>query len=142
MAQKEGSVCPLLRCQGCLPNVVTCHLVHNLRKWRVPAAYITFMGNLLLGRRKTRLKFDDYTSDWFELDNGFGQGDPLSMLLYLFYNTDLLDTANGPDEKSLGYVDDIAFMAMANNSTQTHRVLKGMMLWAWGGFQRSEAHKL
>ena len=104
-----------------------------MRKWRVPAAYVTFMGNLLSGR-KMQLKFNDYASHWFELDNGIGQGDPLSMLLYLFYNTDLLDTAKGPDEKSLSYVDDIAFMAMANNFTQTHRVLKGMMLWAQGGF--------
>ena len=78
-------------------------------------------------------QFDDYTSDWFELDNGIGQGDPLSMLLYLFYNADLLDLAKGPDEKSLSYVDDIAFMATANNFTQTHRVLKSMMLRAWGG---------
>ena len=62
------------------------------------------------------------------------------MLLYLFYNADLLDSANGPDEKSLGYVDDIAFMATANNFTQTHRVLKSMMLQAWGGFQWSKAH--
>ena len=31
-------------------------------------------------------------------------------------------------------------MAMANNFTQTHRVLKGMMLRAWGGFQWSKAH--
>ena len=61
-------------------------------------------------------------------------------MLYLFYNADLLYTVKGPDVKSLGYVDDIAFMAMANNFTQTHRVLKGMMLRARRGFQWSEAH--
>ena len=97
------------------------------------------MGNLLSGR-KMWLKFDDYTSDWFELDNGIRQGDLFSMLLYLFYNTNLLDAAKELYEKSIGYIDDIAFMAMANNFMQTHRVLKGMMLWAWGGFQWSEAH--
>ena len=30
------------------------------------------------------------------------------MLLYLFYNADILDVAKGPDEMSLGYIDDIA----------------------------------
>ena len=61
----------------------------------------------MLTGRKTRLKFDDYTSDWFELDNGIGQGNPLSMILYLFYNADLLDVAKGLDEKVLRYIDDI-----------------------------------
>ena len=62
------------------------------------------------------------------------------MLLYLFYNADLLDVARGPDEKSLSYVDDVAFMAMANSFTQMHRILKSMMLWAQGGFRWSKAH--
>ena len=62
------------------------------------------------------------------------------MLLYLFYNADLLDVARGPDEKGLGYVDDVAFMAMANSFTQMHRILKSMMLWAQGGFHWSKAH--
>ena len=78
--------------EGAFPNVVTHCLLHNMKKRHVPAAYVAFLSNLLTGRR-THLKFDDYTSDWFDLDNGIGQGDPLSMLLYLFYNADLLDIA-------------------------------------------------
>ena len=62
------------------------------------------------------------------------------MLLYLFYNADLLDMARGLDEKSLGYVDNIAFMATANSFMQMHSILKSMMLWAQGGFHWSEAH--
>ena len=62
------------------------------------------------------------------------------MLLYLFYNADLLDVARGLDEKSLGYVDNITFMAMANSFMQTHRILKSIMLQAQGGFCWSEAH--
>ena len=64
--------------EGAFPNAVTHHLLHNMRKWRVPAAYVTFVGNLLSGR-KTWLKFNDYTLDWFKLDNRIGQGDQLSM---------------------------------------------------------------
>jgi hypothetical protein len=48
---------------------------------------------------KTRLKFDDYTSEWFDINNGIGQGDPLSMIVYLFYNADLLNIAKGMDRK-------------------------------------------
>ena len=57
--------------EGAFPNAVTHCLLHNMKKQCVPAAYVAFIGNLLTGRR-TRLKFDDYTSDWFDLDNGIG----------------------------------------------------------------------
>ena len=56
---------------------------------------------MLMGRR-TQLKFDDYTSSWFMLDNSIGQGDPLSMLLYLYYNSDALEVLKGQNEMGLG----------------------------------------
>ena len=37
----------------------------------------------------------DLMTTWFDLDNRIVQGDPLSMLLYLFYNADMLDIAQG-----------------------------------------------
>ena len=67
---------------------------------------------MLTGRRN-RLRFDDYLSEWFDLDNGIIQGDPLSMLLYLFYNADMLDIMQGRQEVCLGYVDDMALVATA-----------------------------
>jgi hypothetical protein len=45
----------------------------------------------MLADRRTKLCFDDHLSDLVKINNGIGQGDPLSMILYLFYNTDLLD---------------------------------------------------
>ena len=63
----------------------------------MPEVYIVYMKNLLTDR-KTRLKFDDHTSSWFKIDNGIGQGDPLSMILYLYYNADLLDVATDCQE--------------------------------------------
>ena len=132
--QKKQVVLALfLDVEGAFPNAVTHRLLHNMKKRHVPAAYVAFVSNLLTGRR-THLKFDDYTSDWFDLDNGIGQGDPLSMLLYLFYNADLLDIAVGQNKKALGYVDDIALVVSTKNFTQTHRILKNMMLWPKGPF--------
>ena len=90
--------------------------------------------------RRTKLKFDDYTSDWFDLDNRIGQGDMLSMLLYLFYNADLLDVTSRPYELSLGYVDNVALIVTANNFTQMHRMLKNIMLRSKGGFLWAKAH--
>lgn len=74
---------------GAFPNAVPETLYRNLRKQRVPEGYIRFVRNMLTGRT-THIRFDDYQSDRFPVNNGFGQGDPLSMISYLFYNADSL----------------------------------------------------
>jgi hypothetical protein len=119
------------------PNMVTDRLLHNMRKRRVPETYVRFMENLLTGRR-TKLIFNDYTSDWFELDNGIGQGDPLSMILYLFYNANFLNIMKGKKEKGLGYVDEKILVAIGVMFADTHRTLGSMMTWQRGGFTWSK----
>jgi len=88
--------------------------------------YVSFVKNLLMGR-KTKLKFKDHTLGWFAIDNGIGQGDPLSMILYIFYNTGLLDIAKGCREAMLGYVNDVALVATAKTFGKAHKVLEQMM---------------
>ena len=129
----------ILDVEGAFLNAVTHRLLHNMRQHRVPEAYVSFVSTMVTGR-KARLKFDDYISNWFLLDNGIGQGDPLSMLLYLFYNADILDVAKGPDDMSLGYIDDIALVVTAKTFTQMHRSLSHMMLRRKGGFHWSKLH--
>ncbi len=94
---------------------------------------------MLTGRRN-RLKFDDFISDWFNLDNGIVQGDPLSMILYLFYNADVLDIASRWNKMCLGYVDNMALVAEADCFADTHRVLGRMMLRSEGALSWSELH--
>ena len=86
------------------------------------------------------MKFDDYSLEWFQLDNSIMQGDPLSMILYLFYNADLLDIGCGRHEICLGYVDDLALVAMAGNFTDTHRLLNSMITWPEGAGDWSTSH--
>ena len=95
--------------KGAFPNAISAHLLHNMCMCRVPEEYILFM-DCLLTNRHTWLKFDGYTSDWINVDNGIVQGDPLSMILYLFYNSDLLEDV-GKLETKVGYVDDVNFFA-------------------------------
>ena len=77
-----------LNVKGAFPNAVTDRLIHNLRKRRIPTAYVKFVEWLLDGR-KTRMKFDDFILELIEIVNGIGQGDPILMLLYIIYNADL-----------------------------------------------------
>ena len=44
--------------------------------------------------RATILKFDDYCSPLFQIKSGIDLGCPLSVLAFLFYNTDVLDIAD------------------------------------------------
>ena len=68
-----------------------------------------------------------------EITNGIGQGDPLSMLLYILYNTD-------QNEDSLGYVDDIAFIVIGDNYHETTAKLKNIMEKQNGGLNWSKSH--
>ena len=100
---------------------------------------MAFVHNMLTLRR-TKLKFDDHTSSWFTLDNGIGQGDPLSMILYLYYNADVLDVAHGRHELGLGYVDDMAFVVTAKSFREAHCILGNMTSCPEGGNAWSLSH--
>ncbi|KIJ09202.1 hypothetical protein PAXINDRAFT_57832, partial [Paxillus involutus ATCC 200175] len=71
----------------------------------------------LLQGRRTKLKCDGYLSEWISITNGIGQGDPLSMILYIIYNSDLVDTAKGRNkqELALAFIVDTAFIATSKD---------------------------
>ena len=87
-----------------------------------------------------KLKFDDYVSDWVPITNGIGQGDPLSMLLYIIYSSDLVDVAKGPNELTLAFMDDTAFVTIGKTFQETHAILTDMLEHEGGGYQWSKNH--
>lgn len=125
--------------EGAFPNAVTDRLLHNMRMHRLPKEIIDYTGRLLRGR-KTKIRFDDYESTWFAITNGIGQGDPLSMILYVVYSADLVDTANSKSELTLAFVDDTAFIAIGNTFLDTHTTLNDMMEREGGAFEWSANH--
>jgi ribonuclease HI/exonuclease III len=112
--------------EGAFPNAVPEKLVHNLKKRKVPNKIVNFV-NSMLRDRVTTLKFDGHSSDPIPLDNGIGQGDPLSMALYQYYNADLLEIPESKDEDAMAYVDDTLLLASGKNFEETHRKLADMM---------------
>jgi len=105
--------------EGAFQNTVPERLMHNLRKRGIPSKYIEFIKNMLKNR-VTTLRFDDYSLDPLTIDNGIGQEDPLSMIMYQFYNADLLDIPEGVDESTLAYVDDTLMLAVADTFEEAH----------------------
>ena len=103
-------------------------LIHNLRECRIPEAY-TMLIELMLSNRKTRLKFDDFLSDWFLVVNGTTQGCPLSMILYAIYNAPLIEstTPSNKDELAVGFVNNAMFLAIADMLENVHTILGNIM---------------
>ena len=64
------------------------------------------------------------------------------MLLYTFYNADLVDLARGKHELSTGFVDDCAFIVMADTLNKAHIILKDMMQRCRGRLEWSQYHNL
>lgn len=116
-----------------------------MRKRRLPRELVEFTERLLTGR-KMQLRFDRYTSDWIPINNRIGQGDPLSMILYIIYNSDLVDVAKARKgrevlkELTLAFVDDTAFIAIAKDFKSTHRILQDMLERNGGRFEWSRTH--
>jgi len=137
--QKKVMSALFLDIEGAFPNAVTDRLIHNMKRHRLPPEIISFTDKMLRGR-KTRLRFDDYTSEWFDIANGIGQGDPLSMILYIIYDSDLVRTATGKQELTLAFVDDTAFLAIGRTFQETHQILHDMLERSGGGFEWSMQH--
>jgi ribonuclease HI len=108
------------------PNAVTSRLLLNMRKMGYPTAIVNFFSALLTDRH-TYLSFEDFTSSDIPIDNGIGQGEPASMLLYLIYNSPLVAIPEGPDEDGGAYVDDTFFMATADTFEQCDVILNNML---------------
>jgi len=125
--------------EGMFPNAVLLWLEHNLCNQRMARKIVYFIHNMLRGRI-TALKFDGYTSEPITIDNSIGQGDPLSMGIYQYYNADLLDIPSEKDESTMAYVDDLVMIAIADTFPEVHEKLQSMMTRPGGVAEWSSKH--
>ena len=137
--KKQVTAVLFLDIEGAFPNTVTSKLIHSMRKWRLPEALINF-AEIMLKERSTILRFDDHTSEIIPLDNGIGQGDPLSMALYQYYNADILEIPHRPQESAEAYVDDAILTATAKTFEEAHEILADMMTRSGGMIEWSRTH--
>ena len=66
-------------------------LIHDLWKRRIPKSLTGWISSFL-DDRSTSLRIGGYTSPEKRTQVGIPQGSPISPILYLFYNADLVDT--------------------------------------------------
>ena len=86
------------------------------------------------------MKFDDFVSKFIDITNGIGQGNPISMLLYILYNTDLLEALRQLDEDTIGYIDDALVVATGRTVKEMTKSLKSFMERRDGGFDWALDH--
>lgn len=109
---------------GAFDTVSHPRLIHNLRKRRIPQ-WITDWVLCFLSDRTTTLSLHQTTSERFLVRTGIPQGSPISPILYLFYNADLLDICNrqGTKVSGIGFVDDVNLLAFSTSTEENCRTL-------------------
>src|SRR5438046_9843056 len=111
---------------GSFNNVHHKRLSHNLRKGKVPDCSVCWVESFL-SDRYTQLRFNGVNSERITIDAGVPQGSPISPILYLFYNADLLEI---PGNKGLswGFIDDIAYGVEGESDEQNAKELQRLLM--------------
>ena len=126
-AWKEGKIFSALFMDvaGAFNNVHHKRLLHNMRMRRIPEIIINWIGNFLQNRT-TRLKFNGTISQSIATEAGIPQGSPLSPILYIIYNSDLLDITP-PNSLALGYIDDVGYGVKSRSAEVNIMKLESIM---------------
>ena len=127
-AWKDGKVFSaiLMDVAGAFNNVHHNRLIHNMRKRKIPAE-ITRWVLSFLSDRTTRMRFNGITTDPIPTPTGIPQGSPLSPILYVLYNSDLLEIPKEGKQLGLGFIDDILYGVQNNTATGNARELKQLL---------------
>lgn len=121
--------------QKAFDNVSYRRLIHNLQKKGVPIPIVRWIQSFL-SLRSTSIRLGDYTTTQSDIEIGIPQGSPISPILYLFYNADLLEDLY--DIKlftyPIGFVDDINILTYSDkveeNNERLQRAYQKCLNWA------------
>ena len=106
-------------------NVSRPQLLHNLRKHRVDQILVRWV-NSFLNDQSTTLKLQEYTAPSAPIQTGIPQGSPLSPILYLFYNTDLIKACKTEHTEAIRYIDDVSILAIGPITQRNCKTLKAI----------------
>ena len=72
------------------------------------------------------LKLQEYTAPLALIQTGIPQGSPLSPILYLFYNADLIEACKTENTEAVGYIDDASILAVGQSAHRNCKTLKAI----------------
>ena len=109
---------------GAFDRVLKERLTWALRKKGLPRAVCNWVSSFM-SDRWTTLAFDGQESPAFPVRTGIPQGSPLSPILFLFYNAELLERCANPHSGvgCVGFVDDVTLIAWGESTEDNCRRL-------------------
>ena len=123
--QGEKASLLLLDVSGAFDNVSHERLLHNLRKRRLGGAISSWVASFIQDRT-TVLRLPEFSTDKLSVRTGIPQGSPVSPILYLFYNADLVERCCDRNRNTLatGYIDDVGILATGKTYLETGKSLR------------------
>jgi hypothetical protein len=115
----------LLNVSEAFDNVSRPRLLHNLRKSRVNQTLARWI-NSFLSNQSTTLKLQEYTAPSALIQTGMPQESPLSPILYLFYNADLIEAYKTKSTEAVGYVNDVSILAISPTTQKNCKTLRAI----------------
>ena len=133
-AWRKGKVVSmlLLDVEAAFPNVIGERLVENLRGKGIPPKMLHWIQSFLLDERQTTMKFDNQTTQPMKVRTGIPQGSPISPILFLFYNSGILEktqeladsaTIINGSPNATGYIDDIGLSVSGDTPEDNYRAI-------------------
>ncbi len=108
-----------LNMTGAFDRVVPAQLLHNMRERKIPDWIVKWVGSFISNRMMT-LCLPGYNTDAFPTHTGIPQGSPLSPILFLFYNANLVKICNPstlPASETV-FVDDVNALAFGKSTEE------------------------
>jgi hypothetical protein len=110
---------------GAFDRVVPARLLHNMRERKIPEWIVKCVGSFI-SNRITTMRLPGYNTDSFSTHMGIPQGLPLSLILFLFYNANLVKACNPQTlpESGISFVDDVKALALGKSTEENCRTLQ------------------
>ena len=137
---KEGNVFSaiFMDVTGAFNNVHHERLIHNMRKRKISIEITQWMLSFL-NNRTTRMRFNGIIINHISIPIGIPQGSPLSPILYILYNNDLLEIPRKDNQLGLGFIDDILYGVQSKTAAANASELELLLIKAEKWRQRHGA---